>query len=246
MAHRLAITATVPPVGALDESMGGAPLAEPGPAFGETEKAARKRHKRDLRRLRDAERPPDAFERWRILAELVKEGNQIIDMVDHRARYSLVILGALNAGLALILSRLGVLEGLSPNARWAFVGVLVVYAAVTALCVYFAVECLRPRHLYPSDVAMATVGDAGVQPRHAPRGILFWETVSAYELDDYRKAWGEVRMEQLNAEVVALAHRQSRAIRAKYAILGRLFTGLVLLVVLAALLLGTRALLGVL
>lgn len=42
-----------------------------------------------------------------------------------------------------------------------------------------------------------------------------------------------------------LAHRQSRVIRAKYAVLGRLFAGLVLLLVLAGVLLATGALLGI-
>ncbi|HET8837330.1 MAG TPA: hypothetical protein VFN08_21575 [Gemmatimonadales bacterium] len=36
----------------------------------------------------------------------------------------------------------------------------------------------------------------------APRGLLYWETIAAYELEAYRQAWSGVSMEQLNAEVV--------------------------------------------
>lgn len=245
MSYRHAGTATLHQDAPFIDALGGAPLAEPEPALGEREKGARKRHRRELKRLRDAERPPGAFERFRILAELVKQGNQIIDLVDHRARYALVVLGALNAGVALILSRLQVLGALATDTRMWFIGAMGVYAALTSVCVYFAVECLRPRRMYQPDVGAGRAADAGPGARHASRGILFWETIAAYELDEYQQAWSAIRMEQLSAEVVSLAHRQSRVIRAKYAVLGRLFNGLVLLLVLAGLLLATGALLGI-
>jgi hypothetical protein len=44
-------------------------------------------------------------------------------------------------------------------------------------------------------------------------------------------------MEQINCEAVVIAHRLALLIRAKYAALGKLYAGLVVLVVLAALLL---------
>jgi hypothetical protein len=145
----------------------------------------------------------------------------------------------------LILSRLQVLSTLAPDTRMWFIGAMGVYAALTSVCVYFAVECLRPRRMYDAGDGAERVPDAGSAPRHASRGILFWETIAAYGLDEYRQAWSAIRMAQLNAEVVSLAHRQSRVIRAKYAVLGRLFNGLVLLLVLAGVLLGVGALLGV-
>lgn len=245
MPYRHAGTATLHQAAPFIDALAGAPIAEPEPALGEREKGARKRRKRELQRLRDAERPPGAFERFKVLAELVKQGNQIIDLVDHRARYALVVLGALNAGVVLILSRLQVLSTLAPDTRMWFIAAMGVYAALTSVCVYFAVECLRPRRMYEAGVGTERVADAGPAARHASRGILFWETIAAYELDEYRQAWSAIRMEQLNAEVVSLAHRQSRVVRAKYAVLGRLFNGLVLLLVLAGVLLATGALLGI-
>ncbi len=76
---------------------------------------------------------------------------------------------------------------------------------------------------------------------HSPRGVLFWETIAEYELDAYRRAWSGIRMEQLNAEVVVIAHQQAGLIRAKYVALGRLYWGLAMLVVLGALLLTVYA-----
>jgi len=51
-------------------------------------------------------------------------------------------------------------------------------------------------------------------------------------------------MEQLNAEVVIIAHHESRLIQAKYVALGRLYWGLAALVVLAGILLAAFALSG--
>jgi formate-dependent nitrite reductase membrane component NrfD len=90
----------------------------------------------------------------------------------------------------------------------------------------------------------AMIANDSIDPpaaRHSPRGILFWETIAKYELDAYRRAWGSVRMEQLNAEVVVIAHQQARLIRSKYAALQWLFRGLAVLLVLAGALLAVYA-----
>src|SRR6266542_7111696 len=79
-------------------ALGGAPLHPAGPPPDGAEKRARKLQKQEAKRRRDAERPPESFERFRILAELVDEGRQVVEIVDHKVRYALVIIGALNAG----------------------------------------------------------------------------------------------------------------------------------------------------
>jgi hypothetical protein len=222
-----------------DDVLGGAPLTEL-PALTDEHKNARKRRKRETKLRRDAERPPDSFERFRILAELVREGRQIIDLIDHRARYALVVIGVLNTGVFLVVSRGHLFAGSAARA-W-MIGVLLIYAAVTVLFVYYAVDCLRPRRMEYGHLMNAHATEA--DPHPGPRGVLYWETIASYELDAYRRAWGAVRMEQLNAEVVVIAHEQARLIRVKYAVLGRLYTGLSAAVVLAGALLGLFALLG--
>lgn len=228
------------PVGAL----GGTPLPEPGGGVGEDNKGARKRRKREAKLRRDAERPPDSFERFRVLSELVNQGRQVVELVDHKARYALVVIGVLNAGVFFLMSRAHLFGSMAQGARAWLIGFMVTYAALTFLFVFYAVDCLRPRRLRYRDV-MAANGDSG-EPwaRHAPRGILFWETISNYELDAYRRAWSGIRMEQLNAEVVIIAHQQAQLIRAKYVVLGRLYWGLAALVVLAGVLLGMYTLFG--
>jgi hypothetical protein len=66
---------------------------------------------------------------------------------------------------------------------------------------------------------------------------MYWEATAGYELEAYRHAWDTVHMDQINGEVVVIAHRLALLIRAKYAALGKLYAGLVVLVVLAGVLL---------
>jgi hypothetical protein len=224
-------------------ALGGVPLPDLAPPEGESEKAARKRRKREAKRREDSTRPPDSFERFRMLCEVVDEGRQVVELADHKARYSLVVIGALNAGVFFLMSRAHLFGGMTAAARpWLF-GFMAAYATLTFLFVYYAVDCLRPRRLRDAGSAALNGRGEGRQ-RHAPRGVLFWETISHYELDAYRRAWSEVRMEELNAEVVIIAHQQAHLIRAKYASLGRLYFGLAVLIALAAALLAAYTILG--
>jgi hypothetical protein len=223
----------------LEAVLGGAPLPPADTTPGEHDKQARKRRKREAKLRRDAERPPGSFERFRVLSELVSEGRQVVDLADHKARYSLVIMGVLNAGVFLVISRSHLLGDLPPALKTGLILTIGVYGVLTFLFVYYALDCLRPRRLHYAQL----LGDGhGGQP--GPLGILYWESIAGYDLDAYRRAWGEVRMDQLNAEVVIIAHSLSGLIRAKYRALGRLYWGLAGLVALAGALLVAVTVIG--
>ena len=223
----------------LDAVLGGAPLPGTDLAPGDHDKHARKRRKREAKQRRDAERPPGSFERFRILSELVDEGRQVIEMADHRARYALVVMSVLNAFVFLVISRSHLLGELPLTARTWLIGFIGLYGALTFVFVFYAVDCLRPRPLHYAEL----LGD-GRDSRAGPPGVLYWEAIARYDLDAFRRAWGEVRMEQLNAEIVIIAHRMAGVIRAKYLALGRLYRGLAGLVVLACALLLVLTVLG--
>ena len=223
----------------LEAILGGAPLPGPDLGFGERDKQARKRRKREAKQRRDAERPPGSFERFRILSELVSEGRQVIELADHRARYALVVMSVLNAFVFLVVSRSHLLGDLPLTSRTWLIGFIGVYGLLTFVFVFYAVDCLRPRPLHYEKL----LGD-GHAPRPGPLGVLYWEAIAGYELEAFRHAWGEVRMEQLNAEVVLIAYRLAGVIRAKYLALGKLYWGLSALVVLACLLLVVLTVLG--
>jgi len=137
-------------------------------------------------------------------------------------------MGVLNTGVFLVLSRAHLLSGLSSELRPWLIGFLVVYAGLTCLFVFHAIDCLRPRRL------RSGLSPAAGDPQE-PLGLLHWEFIGACDLADYRRAWSTVRMEQLNGEVVLIAHHLAGLIAAKYRALGRLYWGLSVLVVLAAL-----------
>jgi hypothetical protein len=227
------------PIDRLEAALGGAPLPRPIT----DDHGDKKARKREVKLRRDAERPPGSFERWRILLELVNEGRQVVDLADHKARYALVIMGVLNAGVFFLMSRAHLFGDMPPTVKPWMIGFLVVYAALTFLFVYYAVDCLRPRQLHYADKLGAA---AGRPDEPVPRGLLYWEAIAAYDLESYQRAWSEARMEQLNAEVVVIAHHLARLIRAKYLALGRLYIGLAALVVLAGVLLAVFTLFGVL
>ena len=232
---------TLAPVGVIDRleaALGGAPLPQPIT----DDHGDKKARKREVKLRRDAERPPDSFERWRILSELVNEGRQVVDLADHKARYALVIMGVLNAGVFFLMSRAHLFGDMPQAVKPWMIGFLVVYAALTFLFVYYAVDCLRPRRLH----YVEQLGEAiGPHDEELPHGLLYWEAIAGYDLGSYQRAWSEARMEQLNAEVVVIAHRLAHLIRAKYLALGRLYVGLDGLVVLAFVLLAVFTLFGV-
>ena len=229
------------PAEPLQPALGGAPL--PQPITGDQDdKQARKQRRRELKRRQDAERPPDSVERWRILSELVNEGRQVVELADHKARYALVVMGVLNAGVFYLISRAHLVGDLPPAVKPWMIGFLLVYAALTFLFVWHAVDCLRPRRLHYADETSAVPSG---RESHAPRGLLYWEAIAACELAAYQRAWSGARMEALNAEVVVIAHHLARLIRCKYVALGRLYAGLAALIALAAALLAAFTLFGV-
>ena len=198
----------------------------------ESDRQARKAHKREAKFRRESERRPDSFERFRILMEMVSEGRQVVDLADHKARYALVIMGVLNAGIFFLMSRAHLIATLPQFVKPWLIGALIAYAALSFVFVLHAIDCLRPRRLHYSQL----LSNAGSPARGVQRGLMYWEAIAGYELAVYRHEWDSVRMDQINGEVVVIAHRLAHLIREKYAALGKLYAGLVLLVVLAGML----------
>src|SRR5687768_3045137 len=109
--------------------------------------STRKHRKRTEKLRRDATRSPRSLERWRILMDVVDEGRRVAELADHKARYALVVMGSLNAGVFLILSRAHLIADLPPVLKPWLVGVLIAYAGLSCLFVYHAIDCIRPRWL---------------------------------------------------------------------------------------------------
>jgi hypothetical protein len=210
-----------------------APITTAAVPPGHHDDSVKKHRKRQEKRRRDVERPPKSFERFRILAELVEEGRQLVEIADHKARYALILLGVLSAGVYVVISRGQLTTTLPPGVRPWFIAALFAYAVLTFGMMLHAIDCLRPRRLGGAELL-------------GGRGSLFcWDAIATNDLATFRATWNDARMNQINDEAVLVAHQESRIIAAKYRALGRLYTGLTVLVILGGLLLAGYAVAGV-
>ena len=60
------------------------------------EDRVQKLNKRQRKMMRDAHRPLESWERYRALTDVIDEQMDLIDLADHKARFALIIMGALN------------------------------------------------------------------------------------------------------------------------------------------------------
>jgi hypothetical protein len=196
--------------------------AERGGAREETkaEKKARKRAEKARELAEDAHRPLDSWERYRALCDALKEANDLVDLADHKARFALVIMGALNAVMFIVATRPQLLS-VVPEGGHAWLGVgAVAYALVAAYFFAQAIEALRPRRFDPPQPAGGATGEG------RPLGLRFFADVLTRDAAAHVAAWQGVRIGQLNAEIAGQIHTLARINDAKYAALRRLYTGL--------------------
>ena len=182
-----------------------------------------KARKREAKLRRDARRPPDSYERFKIMLDVLGEQRHVVDLEDHRARYAMIIMGAINAALYLVGSRAASSGLLPAGAEPWIVALGLAYAAASVLFLLAVIDCLRPRTL-------------------ERKGLLHWEGALMHDLAEYETGWRDVRMDQLNREAVHIAHLLARMINEKYRANRRLYGGLTVLIVVGAALL---AILGV-
>ncbi len=212
-----------------DKPAGGSVGTEEAAPSSETERKAEKNRRKEAKRLEDAKRPLDAWERYRALVDALDEGHQLLEIADRKARFALVIMGALNVLTFLLATRVEFLE-LIPQGWRSWLGVyLVVYAAVSVYFFLQAIEALRPRRFNPR---LQYPGEAG--PDHFPMGLRYYEDAVMRDLEAHRRAWREVGFGQLNAELSVQTHIMARTNQDKYRALRRLYVGLRVMTLLAA------------
>jgi hypothetical protein len=180
----------------------------------------------------EASRKPDAWEQFRILVEVIDQGRRLTEMVDHKARYALVLIGVVNAAMILLATRADFLQN-TPEwlAPW-LKSLLIPYIGATGAALWYAISSLRPRTL---DLPPGLTGTMGQPARgHRPSGLLLWESIATKNLESYQQAWGTATLGQLNAELVIVSHKLAEVNRAKFAAVTRLYSALVVVIALAA------------
>ena len=182
----------------------------------------------------------DSWERYRALTDVLDEAIDLVDLADHKARFALVIMAALNVVLFFVAVRTDLVKDI-PKFIQPFVGVYVLIYALVALYFFLqAIESLRPRKSQPQ---VSPVTQTGIE--EFPLGIRFYEDILRRDVEDYKRAWKEVHVGQLNAELAVQAHALAGINRAKYTALRRLYSGLKLMTLLAVGLVGIAALAAV-
>ena len=206
---------------------------EEGPEAKAERKALKKRDK--LRE--DAHRPLDSWERYRALTDVMDDAMELVDLADHKARFALVIMAALNVAIFFVATRTDLATHLP--VRWQpWLGVYFLAYALVALYFFLqAIESLRPRKNQPR---VRYFGETGLEEH--PLGLRFYEDILTRDLEAYRRAWREIRIGQLNNEVAVQAHALAEINRAKYRALGRLYVGLQIMTLMGVGLVGLAAL----
>ena len=214
------------------------PIEPPKPGkLGKIDRFPSKLSKKQKKALKDAHRPLDSWERYRALTDVLDEAIDLVDLADHKARFALVIMAALNVVLFFVAVRTDLVREI-PKFIQPFVGVYVLIYALVALYFFLqAIESLRPRKSQPQ---VSPVTQTGIE--EFPLGIRFYEDILRRDVEDYKRAWKEVHVGQLNAELAVQAHALAGINRAKYTALRRLYSGLKLMTLLAVGLVGIAAL----
>jgi uncharacterized protein YjiK len=199
--------------------------------------------KKQKKKRKDATRALDSWERYRALTDAVDEANDLVDLADHKARFALVIMAAINV---VLFFSANALDPLKHRSLWLqiLLGAYLLAYVLTALYFFLqAIESLRPRKSQPQ--VEAPVDQSSIED--FPLGIRFYEDILRRNVDAYKKAWQEVRIGQLNAELAVQAHALAAINLIKYAALRRLYMGLKIMLLMAVGLValgGTATLIG--
>lgn len=187
-----------------------------------------RRQKKEAKRRADATRGLDAWERYRALIDSLEEGMDLVELADRKARFALVIMGALNVSFFFVATRTDLVNEVPARLRPFLAFYLLLYAGVALFFFLEAIEALRPRRFRPH---LPYPGEAG--PEHYPEGLRYYEDVVGRDLEAYRRAWRDVNFGRLNAELAVQNHVIARINLDKYRSLRRLYGGLRVLTVMA-------------
>lgn len=206
------------------------PLPSPSSAALEAEPARDAEpalRKRDLRRLRqDSSRPLDAWEQYRALNDAMDDAYEVTDISNREARFGLLVMGILNAFVVIAASRQELVNSLQGVLRTVAAVLLGVYAVTAVYFLFQAIEALRPGRFRPK------LGAWPVDGKDFPLGIRYYEDVITRDVHDHWRAWCDVRVEQLNAELAVQHHSLCFKSQVKRVALHRLFAGLRLMTLL--------------
>jgi hypothetical protein len=192
-------------------------LRHPATESSDVERKLRKRELKQL--LQDGARPLNAWEQYRALNDAMDEAYDVTDISNREARFSLLVMGILNAFVVIAAGRPDVVAALAGPRRTVAAVLLGIYVVTAVYFVFQAIEALRPgRSRSPLD--------GWTSSNDFPVGIRYYEDVIQRDVHSHWRAWGDVHMAQLNAELAVQHHSMCLRSNVKRAALHRLYAGL--------------------
>ena len=188
--------------------------------------------KKALKRLLDGARPLDAWERYRALNDAIDEAYDMVDISNREARFALLLMGSLNAFLLIAASRTDVMSGMGALQRVWLPPLLGVYTLAAVYFLLEAIEALRPGRFRP------VLDGWSSNSADFPKGVRYFEDVIQRDIPAHWRAWRQVQVEQLNAELAIQLHGLSRKNEVKRNSVRRLYAGLRIMTLLIAALIG--------
>jgi hypothetical protein len=191
-----------------------------GPARAPDGELKRKRELKELKRRFDSVRPLDSWERYRALNDTMNEAYDLIEISNREARLALMLMGGLNAGVIVVATRGGLASSLQGFPRVLLAIMLAIYAVTAVHFMLAAIETLRPGRFHPR------LGDWSRDSDDYPLGVRYYEDIIERDVVSHWRAWREVSLSQLNAEIAIQIHSLSLKNNVKRVGLRRLYAGL--------------------
>jgi hypothetical protein len=183
--------------------------------------------------IRERNSPLRPREQGRNLWEAVNQARRLIELADHKARYALVVMGVVNAGVFILATRSDHFAQMVPVGIRPWFSFLVFPFGIMALIFLVdAYNTLRPR---PPSLPRDGADPIDVE-RH-PVGLIFWDSLLTHSVEHYQRAWETVHHGQLNNELAAMAYSLAAGIQSKYRALRRLYVELLIIILLAGVML---------
>jgi hypothetical protein len=203
-------------------------MIDSGVATPSADSTESKERKREHKRLEDANRQLDSWERYRALNDTMDEAYELVGIANREARFAAILMGALNASIVVLVTRPEVQVTLPPAVK-PWIGLFLgVYASVAVHFFLSAIEILRPRRYRPR------LDHPELEPEAQPAGVRYYEDIILRSAEAHWAAWRHVRIGQLNAELAVQIHSLAMVNKSKYAAVQRLYAGLRIMTVLVA------------
>lgn len=187
-----------------------------------------RRLRRELKRLEDTNRPLDSWERYRALNDAIDEAYEQIDLGNREARFALILMGGLNAGLIVLATRSDLRATLSGPPRNWMILLLLVYLFMAVRFLLKAIDALRPGKFRPHLSGWAK------EREDFPRGVRYYEDVIQRNPEEHWRAWSDVRIGELNAELAVQYHSLCMKNEQRHIAVRTLYSGLRLMTLLLA------------